>query len=390
MKKLLLLLPILLLPNICMSAESGVDISEAAELGTAVSGDFLVGGDASASGAKLRRIILDGNASKYVSGAGTLVEAASAIETKEVGTHIETFLESVDEAAARAAIGAGTGTGGDTSYVATPWTYSDETCTAGQYSFDTGYLYACVSSGDINRVALTDWSNPQPVGETCSGDFSSGDNESFESGTLQFCTTDWSYTNADSKLDTYSSTGANCGSTAMAITGNSGNTGDNVATADYGSAISSGYIRFYLTLPTMDDWDYFYFYKASSATTPGVTDSSLSAVVYSVTGTGLRVQLSIGGVLSTNYFELTEGGGPYRVEINYANNATVTMRMWDTDDTTQLQHNGAANDLTETGAAYDTRYHHFYDGYTFAGDATLYIDDVEHSASSWVGARVCD
>lgn len=227
-------------------------------------------------------------------------------------------------------------------------------------------------------------------GETCSGDFSNGDNESFEKGALQFCTADWTYVNDDSEIDTYSSTGSNCGSTSLAITGNSGSAGNNEVYADYGSAISSGYIRFYITLPTMDDWDQFDFYKASSNSNPGNTSYCAAAQIYSVSGTGLRVHLMIGGSRSTNYFSLSEGGGPYRVEINYVNGSTCTMRMWDTDDSTALNHNGASTDLTQTGGAYDTRYHHFYDAYSFAGDATLYIDDVEHDATTWVGARTCD
>lgn len=53
-------------------------------------------------------------------------------------------------------IGAGAG------YVSTAPTYSDEACTAGQYAFTTTTGYVCVSSGDWNTFALTDWSNPTP------------------------------------------------------------------------------------------------------------------------------------------------------------------------------------------------------------------------------------
>lgn len=47
-------------------------------------------------------------------------------------------------------------------YVSTPPTYSDEACTAGQYALTESYRYDCVASGNWNRTALTDWSNPAP------------------------------------------------------------------------------------------------------------------------------------------------------------------------------------------------------------------------------------
>lgn len=48
-------------------------------------------------------------------------------------------------------------------YVATPPTYSDEVCTPGQYALSEYYRWDCVASGNWNRTALTDWSNPAPV-----------------------------------------------------------------------------------------------------------------------------------------------------------------------------------------------------------------------------------
>ena len=55
------------------------------------------------------------------------------------------------------------GGGGSSLYVATPPTYSDEACTPGSYAFDANYIYDCVSSGDWNRVATTNWNSPAPV-----------------------------------------------------------------------------------------------------------------------------------------------------------------------------------------------------------------------------------
>lgn len=53
-------------------------------------------------------------------------------------------------------------------YVSTPPTYHDEACTAGQYALSESYRYDCIASGNWNRTALTDWSNPQPVTPTLS------------------------------------------------------------------------------------------------------------------------------------------------------------------------------------------------------------------------------
>ena len=48
-------------------------------------------------------------------------------------------------------------------YVSTAPTYSDESCTPGQYSLTEAYRFDCVASGNWNRTALTDWSNLTPV-----------------------------------------------------------------------------------------------------------------------------------------------------------------------------------------------------------------------------------
>jgi hypothetical protein len=52
------------------------------------------------------------------------------------------------------------------SYIATAPTYSDESCTAGQYALTTTTGYVCVSSGDWNTWDLTDWNNPEPTSGT--------------------------------------------------------------------------------------------------------------------------------------------------------------------------------------------------------------------------------
>jgi len=52
-------------------------------------------------------------------------------------------------------------------YVTAP-TYSDDTCTTGQRSFDTSYIYLCESTDSWDRYPVTfaDWSNPTPTPPT--------------------------------------------------------------------------------------------------------------------------------------------------------------------------------------------------------------------------------
>lgn len=45
-------------------------------------------------------------------------------------------------------------------YVSTPWTYSNSTCTPGQYSLDASYRYDCYPANSITRTARTAWNNP--------------------------------------------------------------------------------------------------------------------------------------------------------------------------------------------------------------------------------------
>ena len=46
--------------------------------------------------------------------------------------------------------------------VTTAPTYSDQSCTAGQYAFDASYAYVCRAANTWDRIALGGWSNPSP------------------------------------------------------------------------------------------------------------------------------------------------------------------------------------------------------------------------------------
>lgn len=70
--------------------------------------------------------------------------------------------------------------GGGSGYVSVP-TYSNSTCTPGQWAAGPGYHYACVASNTWDRVALAAWNNPALLYSI---------NEGFESG-LDVNPTDW-------------------------------------------------------------------------------------------------------------------------------------------------------------------------------------------------------
>lgn len=67
----------------------------------------------------------------------------------------------------RSDFGSGTGGGGITvGYTATVPSYSNSTCTAGQYALSASYRYDCVAANTWTRTALTAWSSEAPVAPT--------------------------------------------------------------------------------------------------------------------------------------------------------------------------------------------------------------------------------
>ncbi len=119
-------------------------------------------------------------------------------------------------------------------YVATPPTYSDEACTAGQYSLTESYRFDCVASGNWNRTALTDWSNPAPASyPTLSSAAIGTDGTTLTLGWSESVSQGSGY--ADSQLDLDASTTGN----NISLTYSSG---DGTATWVYtaGSTIESG------------------------------------------------------------------------------------------------------------------------------------------------------
>ena len=95
---------------------------------------------------------------------------------------------------------------------------------------------------------------PVAGGITCSGDFRSGNNESFEKGAGQFCTSNWVESDAGDVIDLYNTDKANCGTHSMKLTGNASWYFAAGAWTDL-TEQASGYLRFAFWVPTTSDYD---------------------------------------------------------------------------------------------------------------------------------------
>jgi hypothetical protein len=119
-------------------------------------GDYSVNGtpfDGDANG-KIDAALLD--ATGGASAIGDLTDWPAGVTPTEVG-----YLDGVTSGI-QAQINSMSSASG---YVSPP-TYSDETCTAGTYSFDSEYFYACKTTDTWDRVAFISWSNPTPTPPT--------------------------------------------------------------------------------------------------------------------------------------------------------------------------------------------------------------------------------
>jgi len=114
--------------------------------------------------------------------------------------------------------------GGSSLYVATPPTYSDEACTPGSYAFDASYIYDCVSSGDWNRIATTDWNNPTSSTYSLTVDMVDGNGTDYFTYNSTNYTTDQTFTGltADATFTVTPDTGRQASCTGTGLTDNGG------------------------------------------------------------------------------------------------------------------------------------------------------------------------
>jgi len=228
-------------------------------------------------------------------------------------------------------------------------------------------------------------------GLACSGDFSNGATEDFESGLDAFCTTDWTESEGDGAsgvIDTYSTSGYHCGTHSTAITWDSDTAAQEYIQADYGSEITDVYIRFYFTTPDIADWSNTEVFTCGVAATTG-TFETVYLKFQDKSTEGTTAQLALSGTEdAANYYELTEGA-KYRIEIHAVTNSTSTIRVYDSAGAA-FNHNGAAAETTVTTPNNNIRYFAFIDESGSAVAATGYIDDVAISTTGWVGAQSCE
>jgi len=162
--------------------------------------------------------------------------------------------------------------GGSSLYVAIPPTYSDEACTPGSYAFDTSYIYDCVSSGDWNRVATTDWNNPTPSTYSLTVDMVDGNGTDYFTYNSTNYTTDQTFTGltADSTFTVTPDTGRQASCTGTGLTDNGGGS----YTANTDSENVTATCTFSATSTVLDDFN-----RADGALGANWTDSANPVVV---------------------------------------------------------------------------------------------------------------
>lgn len=227
-------------------------------------------------------------------------------------------------------------------------------------------------------------------GVTCSGDMSDGDNESFEKGAGEFCTTDWTEVDVDGVVDTYSTGFAHTGTHSLKVTcdGDSANEPDNRVYADTGSEDADLYERFYWTPPTLASGSYLRFHSV------GNDDNELLTGCYFLqwfnnSGTYQFILRNSAGSPG-EHFELTPGS-KYRVEIHATQSGTCTMKVFDSSDNPVLTSNGGADyDLTHSGLNIGMRYFIFRDFNSGTTEAIYYIDDyvIDLDGSDYIGPQL--
>jgi len=239
---------------------------------------------------------------------------------------------------------------------------------------------------------------PAPVGPTCSGDFSSGQNESFEnsSGDGYFCTTDWSVvSDAGSAINTYDNNWNFCGTHSMSIIYDS-DSPNNQVRINLGSEDPDFYFRYYFKYSAVSA------YAALSYMPRFGNDSDASFYVTSMNNTdNSRHELKLrqagsGSGYSTEYFRIYDGY-EYRVEIHVVGSAgTTTAKLFYKNgaswDAVLSSTGGDDYEINLTATQTNHKYIDFISNSSSATAVTIYFDDVKISLSGgdYIGGDTCD
>lgn len=236
----------------------------------------------------------------------------------------------------------------------------------------------------VINYAVTN-NSTQTGGVACTGDFSSGANESCEKGEDQFCTTDFTVADTTGVISTYDTNFYNTGTHGLSIICDSDNSAaNNRVYADIGSVVSDVYFRGYIKLPTVGNY-------ASLNTAYFSADNAASTnIVYlnyvQVDGS-YRLKIRTAGTNTAEYFTVTPGS-KYRVEIHAVDFGSCAMRLYSEAGTSIETSNGGGDiECGVTGQDANLRYIVLRDNYSNSSPVTVYIDDIKMSTSGWVGAE---
>lgn len=258
------------------------------------------------------------------------------------------------------------------------------------FSFILVLSFCCNSVAGTNSYILG-VSTVESGSVTCSGDMSNGDNESFESGVGAFCTTDWTESDTDGVINTYSNSNSFCGSYSMAVTCDSDNSASaNRAYVDFG-VDTDLYFRVYMTFPTLLSGDYIRPLNVNDQNNEAVTAGTLYLQIFNSSGT-YQVKLRDANENPSEYFDLS-AGTQYRFEFHSVSGSTSTMRAYTSAGTAIETSNGGGDyEISVTSGATNTRYLIFHDYHNDSSAVTYYVDDViiDLDGTGYIGAQTCN
>ena len=252
--------------------------------------------------------------------------------------------------------------------------------TNGFESADDGVDLASITNATVTN------NSTQTGGVACTGDFSSGDNESFESAEDAFCTTGWAVSDISGAISTYDTSFYNTGTHgASIICDEDTEANNNRIYADLGVAVNTGlYIRYYIKFDDiLNDNKISAFFAIGNDDNEILggaayqTLSRLSGVFYTTIRTA--------GTGTVEKFAITPGN-KYRVEIYIVKYGASIMRLYDSSGAAVVTTNGGVDTEVEmTSGNIDIRYLVFRDESSSATATTIKIDDVKISTTGWVG-----